>query len=401
MSPRTALPAIGVMIAFAAGHDPAMAPPPVNLSPGPEYAARTRRFQGIPGIERAPRGRLWATWYAGGPGEGPENYVVLVTSDDDGRTWSEPRLVVDPPGFVRAFDPCLWVDPSGAMWLTWAQGVGQFDGRSGVWAIRTRNPDSGRPEWSPPRRLSHGVMMNKPTVLGSGDWLFPAAMWWTVKPNLSRMNEEYKLGLAPDQMEGLIHDLGETNGANLLATSDGGKTFRLIRGPRVPDAAFDEHMLVERRVGAWTVFVRTRYGIGESTSTDGGKTWSEGRDTGIHHANARFFIRRLRSGNLLLVRHDSPKGLERSHLKAEISRDHGATWTGGLLLDERSNVSYPDGVESPDGKIYIVYDRERQHDQEILFATFREQDVLAGACRSQDCRLKQAINRAGEGNSND
>lgn len=44
------------------------------FSPGPEYGPQTRRWQGIPGIERAANGRLWATWYSGTDGEGPGNY---------------------------------------------------------------------------------------------------------------------------------------------------------------------------------------------------------------------------------------------------------------------------------------------------------------------------------------
>ena len=51
--------------------DLALAAAPVVWSPGEAYGNATRRFQGIPGIERAANGRLWATWYAGGDGEGP------------------------------------------------------------------------------------------------------------------------------------------------------------------------------------------------------------------------------------------------------------------------------------------------------------------------------------------
>jgi hypothetical protein len=72
-------------------HD-ALTPVRPNFSPGREYADDTRLFQGIPGLERAPNGRLWAVWYAGGPDEpteGPGNYVVIVTSKDDGKTWSD------------------------------------------------------------------------------------------------------------------------------------------------------------------------------------------------------------------------------------------------------------------------------------------------------------------------
>lgn len=61
--------------------DLSLKPVPLNTHAGSEYSSRSRRWQGIPGIERAPGGRLWATWYSGGPGEGPENYVLAVISD--------------------------------------------------------------------------------------------------------------------------------------------------------------------------------------------------------------------------------------------------------------------------------------------------------------------------------
>ena len=56
-------------------HD-ALTPVTPNISPGPAYADNTRLFQGIPGLQRARNGRLWAVWYAGGPDEpteGPGN----------------------------------------------------------------------------------------------------------------------------------------------------------------------------------------------------------------------------------------------------------------------------------------------------------------------------------------
>ena len=73
--------------------DPALEAPQVNTDPGEEYADKTRLFQGIPGMERSANGRLWALWYAGGTGEGELNYVTLVTSGDDGKTWSGPKQI--------------------------------------------------------------------------------------------------------------------------------------------------------------------------------------------------------------------------------------------------------------------------------------------------------------------
>ena len=38
----------------------------------------------------------------------------------------------------------------------------------------------------------------------------------------------------------------------------------------------------------------------------------------------------------------------RRHLTAFISTDDGRTWGGGLMLDERRGVSYPDGQQTAD-----------------------------------------------------
>jgi len=363
----------------APGDDPAMDAPVVNTSPGPEYGDDTRRFQGIPGIERAPNGRLWATWYAGGPGEGPENYVLVSTSGDDGAAWSRPALVIDPPGTVRAFDPCLWHDPQGRLWLFWAQAYYRWDGRGGVWAIVSENPDAERPEWSQPRRLCNGIMMNKPVVLTTGEWVLPAAVW-THTPNCDEPRH--------------VHDLGDEVGVNAIHSTDRGDTWSLLGRTRVPNSACDEPMLVERKDGSLWMLVRTEYGIGESISTDRGRTWTPGKPSDIEHIPAaRFFIRRLKSGRLLLVKHNPPDGKTRSHLTAFLSDDDGAAWRGGLVIDERAKVSYPDGVQAPEGTIYVVYDRNRYADKEIVMAAFEEEDVARGRF-SPSARSRILINQA-------
>ncbi|WP_417376975.1 sialidase family protein [Gimesia maris] len=358
--------------------DPALVAPPINTSPGKEYADDTRMFQGIPGLSRAANGRLWALWYAGGTGEGELNYVVLVTSGDDGKTWSGPKLVIDPPGPVRAYDPAIWHDPSGRMWVFWAQSYRWWDGRSGVWAITTDDSDQENPKWTEPRRLCNGIMMNKPTVLSNGDWLLPVAIW--KQPAKESIEHRF--------------DLPEERGGNIFISKDQGKTFQLLGQTDVPERTFDEHMIVERKDNSLWTLVRTRYGIGESISTDGGKTWSEGKASDIPHVNARFFIRRLKSGKLLMVRHNPADKKSRRDLTAFLSQDDGNTWQGGLLLDERSGVSYPDGVQSDDGTIYIIYDFARTRDKKILMATFTEEDVLAGKPVSDKARLRVLVNQA-------
>lgn len=359
--------------------DPALVAPPIITDPGPEYAPDTRPFQGIPGIERTEQGRLWATWYGGGPGEGPHNYVMLSTSDDDGHTWSNVALVVDPPGEVRAFDPVLWIDPLDRMWLFWAQAWEMWDGRGGVWAIVSENPDSANPQWSDPRRLCDGVMMNKPLALSNGDWLLPAAVW-SNEPNV---DEEH------------VREAEHGSASHVIASRDQGTTWKYRGGVDIPGRRCDEHHVVERSDGTLWLLARTTYGIGQSFSEDGGRTWSEPEQSWIPHIpTARFFIRRLNSGHLILVKHSPIDGRSRSHLSAYLSEDDGRTWQGGLVLDERSSVSYPDGVEAEDGTIYIIYDFQRAGAKEILMATFTEADVLAKQAVSDHVRRRVVVNRA-------
>jgi predicted neuraminidase len=358
--------ALGALRLAAAPDDAPILPIPL-ASPGPEYADQDRMFQGIPAIERAPNGRLWVAWYGGGVTEDRHNYILLDTSGDDGRTWTR-ALVIDPDrdGPVRAFDPCLWHDPAGRLWLFWAQrGEG---GLPHTLAITTADSGAARPQWTPARVVQEGIMMNKPVAAADGRWLLPQALW---------------------HMEDSVR---------LVASTDQGRTFARVGAASVPvkaDRNCDEPMLVQKREGALWFLVRTRYGIGESLSRDGGRTWPAVTPTAIPHPASRFFIRRLASGNLLLVRHDPPgTARSRSHLKAFLSADDGASWQGGLLLDERNAVSYPDGVQASNGLIYVIYDWERQRDKEILLATFREEDVRQGKPVSADTRLRVRVNQA-------
>src|SRR5690606_14005542 len=119
--------------------------------------------------------------------------------------------------------------------------------------------------------------------------------------------------------------------------------------------------------GSLWMLIRTRYGIGESRSNDRGYTWSPVVPSKIQHTSSRFFISRINSGNLLLVKHgpiDMRTG--RSHLMAFISEDDGHSWSNGLLIDERPGVSYPDGQQTRDGIIHITYDYNRTKEQNIL-----------------------------------
>ncbi|MCX5662484.1 MAG: sialidase family protein [Planctomycetota bacterium] len=373
---------------------------------GPAYASRGRQFQGIPGIERSPGGRLWATWYGGTPGEGPGNYVLLAWSEDGGETWPEPPLIIAPPSPEhRVFDPCLWTDPRGRLWLFYAQSKGLYDGRAGVWMSCCPRPDDEPMDWGSRTRIADGVMMNKPIVAADKTLLLPIALWsggWAAKDaSLPCRSWVYA---STERTRGMVEAPPKkpAEGTSCPITPPDPATFFDRRGgSEVPERTHVEHMFIERRDGSLWMLVRTAYGIGQSVSRDGGRTWSPGEPWLTNNISARFFIRRLRSGKLLLIRHEPEPGSRvRDRLTAFLSDDDGATWPHHLLLDERPGVSYPDAVEDPQGRIHAVYDFNRgdKHalgkELEILFATFTEQDVVEGKLVNGGSKLRRLINKA-------
>lgn len=339
---------------------------PVNL---------LRTWQGIPGLEQTPKGRLFVSWFSGGTKEpAPENTVYLSYSDDQGKTFTEPMPLAGPRGGDRAFDPTLWRDPGGKLWYIFNRGNKDL-AEHGVYARTCDDPDGKTPVWSEEFRVGYdeaplSFRINKPTVLSTGEWIMPVT-------HASEPTHDWFAG--PRQLQGVG------------LSTDQGKTWTLHGALNAPNWAL-ENMIVELRDGRLWMLIRTGSGVlWESYSADRGRTWSEATASTIANPGSRFFIRRLASGNLLLVNHYKFKG--RSHITARLSTDDGRTWNEGLLLDERVGVSYPDGIQATDGLIRIVYDRDRQGAGEILLATFRERDVIAGRNVSGDVRLKQVISK--------
>lgn len=346
-------------------------------NPGEKYADSHRKFQGIASIERASNGRLWATWYGGGEDEGPENYIMLATSGDDGYTWSPLKLVIDPKSSdgtspIRASEPCLWHDPLGRLWLLWGHYPnGLMAEGSSNWCMLTEQSELENAIWSEPRKISGEVTFNKPIVLSTGRWLFPSGCW--------------------------VRE-GTASRANL--TDDQGKHFVRSGEIIVPEGReFDEYMVVEKSDHSLWMLNRTDYGIAESTSFDGGETWSILESSSIAHTTSRFYLRRLHSGRLLLVKHGQiHERIDRSDLRAYLSEDDGKTWIGGMVIDEREGVAYPDAIEASNGLLYVIYDYKRKDEKEILLSTFTENDVLAGYGKSEEARFRLVVNKAGGSN---
>ena len=368
--------------------DDALRPTEVRADPPARFHPEVDDYTMSMGMALTPGGRIWLGWFAGGDDE--RAVIVLARSDDNGATFSEPQFIVD-PGYSRcgvhlsAVVGNLWTAPDGRLFLFFMQSWGYYDGRGGVWQAVCENPDAEHPAWSAPVRICDGAALNKPTVLSDGTWLLPVALW-----TRRVVHTEAERGI-PNQGEalGFFGELDPERGAQIWASRDAGATWTRRGIAFDPDPIFQEPMVVERADGSLLMYMRTLHGMAQCESADDGFTWSEARPCAFTSASARFFLSKLASGNLLLVRYANPERPEaRSHLTAFVSRDDGATWEGGLLLDTDEPVSYPDGFQAPDGRIFIQYDYRRECG-EIRMAVFREEDALAGRDTTGQAVLKR------------
>ncbi|MBQ5648732.1 MAG: exo-alpha-sialidase, partial [Clostridia bacterium] len=321
------------------------------------YSEEKRLWQGIPSIEYTENGTTFVCFYSGETTETLGNYVLLYKSKD-GVNFNQPIAIALPEEGYRCFDSTLWIDPMGRLWWMWAQSPDK-----GTYGVICNDPEAESPTFGEPFYIGRDVMMCRPAVLSTGEWLFPIAVW-------ARFDTP---------------DYPVPSGAYAYVTNDCGKTF-IPRGfSKLDKRLFDEHMFVEHEHKV-SVYVRTTYGIASSDSYDGGKTWIGDKKfkTG---ASSRFFIRYLPSGRLLLIYHDSPNS--RNKLTAFLSEDGGETWRYKLMLDDRERLSYPDAKLDKNGYIHIVYDRDRGCSKktlsenqscarEILTACITEDDIIAG-----------------------
>lgn len=319
-------------------------------------------FQGCPTIAITKGGRIFVGWYKGGWCEpSMQNYNVLVYSDDFGKSFSKPVLIIPSckAELIHALDIQLWLSPEGKLYVFWVQnnveiaGKGKrgycvdgyiFEDRThSEWVTVCDDPDADVLEFSSPFCLDKGFLRCKPLVSQSGRW---------INFNYSQDGERYEYSVSDDNGKSYTHKFG----AKKIATP------------------FDETMAYQKKDKSIRMLARSYIGeLAESTSFDDGETWSEATLSGIESPNTRFFVSRTPGGKVILI--NNCDRYIRKNMSVYLSDDDGATWQYRKCIDGRSDVSYPD-ADFYGGRIYTVYDRGRSTDKEILFLSFTEEDIM-------------------------
>ena len=348
-----------------------------NMVDEPQFT--NRLFQQVPSIAVTPKGeQMFVAWYSGGENEGAGNYITVSVSLDQGNSWQNNQLIIYPENPTsRFFDPVIWRDHTGIIRLYYAcsenprqlEKYKLYDLKAGVYEMEIAW-DGSKIANKTPRRISNGIMMNKPVYIDKiKTTLFPVALW---RPWI----EDYKND--PEYIgDGVfIYARSSEN------SEPDGKLSPYSSIVIEPDSIrkVDEHMVAQVSEGGELFgMVRTKgeNAIYYARSNDYGKTWDKPAPftaTGPT-TSSRFNISKLHSGKLLLIMNDNNT---RTNMTAFLSDDGGYTWPYKLLLDDRLRVSYPDADQTNDGSIHVVFDHDRFGTGEILYCRFTENDIING-----------------------
>lgn len=366
--------------------------PADQLDSHPEYAAyldgnRAGLTGGCPSITKTPSGTVFMSITAGsitdaalGPvhaGEDMYSYSLLYRSNDNGETYGQPILVVDPDTPVRTSEPLVWCDPDGKLWFFWSQMYTpncrdrNSDGRMGIWYMTSDNDGAS---WSEPTRIADGFTNQNPVVLKDGTWVLPANVW--------KSSQDYA-----QQYEYLMHP-------HVYLSTDKGATWELggICSTH-SSSAHVENALVEKADGTLWMLLRTNRGLEETFSDDGGKTWTPAVYADISKTESRPGMDKLPNGDIVVVSHDDAEANgSRYHLTVWLSEDDGKTFPYKLKL-EASASFYPNTHVDSDGTIYIVYDVVREDGGQVMMARITADDIKAGKLVNPDSALKLLINK--------
>lgn len=346
-----------ILVLAAAAAISAAAGPKLERIFGPEV--RTGPYKHPACITELNNGDLYLVYYGGG-GEYDTDTAVYGSRLPKGATaWSAPRPIARDP-FRSAGNGVVWQAPDGTVWLFY---VVRFGATWSDSRIQVKVSHDNAATWSDASLLTlePGTMVrNRPIVLSDGHYLLP-----------------------------VYHETGhdtETVGTGstslFLRFDPRAKTWN--ESGRIRSAKGNiQPAVVEISPGHLVAYCRRGGGYGPGTegflvraeSRDGGRTWTEGRDSAFPNPNSAVDFLKLRSGNLLLVYNDSP--VDRTPLAAALSTDRDRSYPHRRnIVAGPGDFAYPVAIQDREGRIHVVY---TSHSRTVINrAVFSEAWVLSG-----------------------
>jgi len=233
----------------------AAAGPPPTVKSRPDVILHRGGYPGWPWVTRTAKGLVCVFRDDGVHGFSPTGRIMWTFSQDDGKTWTPARVVVDQPE-VDDRNAAVVELPDGALMVPYNTYTEDHVSQ----AMVTASKDGGA-TWARPWPIAEldARTRSAPISLTSGDLLLPI----------------YK---APG------------NGSIAARSADGGKSWTLVRVPDIGAFVGDEWDLLEVEPGRVVGIIRDN-GIRDgyfwkTESRDGGRTWQTPERTNVRDARS-------------------------------------------------------------------------------------------------------------------
>ena len=323
---------------------------------GPEI--KTGEYKHPASFDELQNGGLYLAFFSG-KGEYNDNNAAVFGSrlKKSERRWSPPVKIASDP-FHSLGNPVVWQAPDGLVWLFYVSRYGTHWSDSRIAAKVSRD---GEKTWSDSFTVAFdaGMMVRAhPIVLRNGDYLLPiyhevGGDTESVDANCTslflRLDPATKLWQPSNRVRSRLGNIQpaavEVTPGHLIAFCRRGGDYN-------------------GRPDGWLV---------RAESHDGGRTWSEGKDSEFPNPNAAVDFIKLRNDHLLLVYNDS--FTNRAPLTVAISTDNAKTFPYRRNVAEGpGDFGYPTAVQTHDGKIHVVFTSDER--TVIRHAVFDESAVL-------------------------
>ena len=328
-------------------------------------------YHGWPTIARRRNGELLVVCSGGREAHVcPFGRVELIRSGDDGRTWSDARVLLDGP--IDERDAGVLETDKGTLLVTTFTSLAYQ--RLFEQPERTKSWPKGRLErWheqhnkltEPQRQAALGEWMLRSTD-GGKTWSEPYATGVNSPHGPIQLSDGRQLYAGKELWRGELR-------IGVSQSTDDGRTWQwLARIPTRPgdtDDQYHELHAVEASDGRLIAQIRnhnTRNAAEtlQCHSTDGGKSWSVPRSIGVWGLPSHLL--RLDDGRLLMTYgyRRKPRGN-----RARVSEDQGRTWSEAVILsdDGVGDLGYPSTVQLADGSLLSVwYERMKDAPMAVL-----------------------------------
>ena len=338
--------------------------------------SQTEHYSGWPTLTRRKNGQLWVVCSGGREAHVcPFGRVEAMTSNDDGETWTWPRVLSDGPiddrdaGIVETNKGSLLVTTFTSLaYKAVLAAAKQRVGKSGAWsAAKMQAWLAADARITPAEQTAQlGVWMLRSTDGG---------IQWSAPYRCLVNSPHGPIQLADGRQLYAGKELWTKDGHITVAESrDDGVAWKPLA--RIPTRKGDDHRqyhelhAVETAGGTLIAHIRNHNSkhAGEtlqSESSDGGRTWTEPHSIGVWGLPS--FLTRLSDGRLLMSygHRRPPFGNQ-----ARLSSDDGKSWSEPLMISTDGaggDLGYPSTVELEDKSLLTIwYEKQRGSTRSVL-----------------------------------